>query len=117
MSVLHGSDGDRPSSGDLPRATPATAAASGSAPLERTSTVVKDIVLICLLSLVLFGLAVRYEAFETFMDWAGEYEHLELDEFATIAVVLPLALAAFALRRWRELRRAIRWPTWRSTTR
>jgi signal transduction histidine kinase len=67
--------------------------------------IVTDLVIICLVAMAVFALFAHYDLLERFMLWAQQYEDWQLDELVGLAAVLAVALAAFSLRRWGDLRR------------
>lgn len=67
----------------------------------------RDLVAVGVVALITFGLAVRFEGLERFVEWSRSYEHLEIDEFVTLLAILPIALSVFIARRWRDLSREV----------
>lgn len=62
----------------------------------------RDMALLVAVLLLATGLAHRYDAFEWFAGWAANHENWQVDELAAISMVLVVALAIFATRRWQE---------------
>lgn len=60
-------------------------------------------VLIALGVPLFFVLAGHWELSERFVSWAHRYEHFQVDEIPLTLLVLSVALAVFAYRRWAEL--------------
>ena len=68
----------------------------------------KDLIVIVILSLISFGLATEYNAFEKLHAYSREHEDLELDELFTLLMILSVAFSVFSLRRVNELRHEVR---------
>jgi diguanylate cyclase (GGDEF)-like protein/PAS domain S-box-containing protein len=68
----------------------------------------REIVITLIACVVTFALAVAVDAIDEAMQFARAHESWELDEMFTLVVVLGVAFAVFALRRWRELRREMK---------
>lgn len=63
----------------------------------------RDSVTIFTVAILVFALAVVFDAFETFVEWSRMHEEWEIDEIAVALMISAFALGVFSLRRWREL--------------
>jgi hypothetical protein len=68
--------------------------------------VLPELLVILGLCVVVFLLSSRYDMMEDFVALSHRYEHLDLDEIATVSIFLVFALLFFAVRRWREARKS-----------
>ena len=73
-----------------------------------------DIELLLFSAVVILALAHNYEFAETFIAWARELEHLQIDELIAVALYLSLTLPLLVWKRWtrekgtrRELQKAL----------
>jgi two-component system cell cycle sensor histidine kinase/response regulator CckA len=67
----------------------------------------KDLVVLSVLSAVVFAIAFKLEVFEKAASCAALHENWEVDEFLTLLMIIPVSLAIFAIRRWREYRQEL----------
>ncbi len=63
----------------------------------------RDSVTIFTVAILVFALAVVFDAFETVAEWSRMHEEWEIDEIAIALMISAFALGVFFLRRWREL--------------
>src|SRR6185436_900878 len=71
------------------------------------STAAKDLLVVCLGSVVAFALAIRFEAFERFAAWATTHDAWRVDDVVGVLVLLGFAAGVFSWRRWRALKAQI----------
>jgi two-component system, cell cycle sensor histidine kinase and response regulator CckA len=71
------------------------------------STARKDVIVLFILSVVVFAIAFKLETFERIVSWAALHENWEVDEFLTLWTIIPVSLAIFAIRRWKEYRQEL----------
>ena len=71
------------------------------------SGISQDVVVLTSFGLLVFVLAIAFEAFEMFEEWSRQHEAWQLDEVFTLAVVMAVALGVFSWRRWREARHEV----------
>ncbi len=64
-----------------------------------------DLIAIAAGSVIVYFLLARFDAFEAFAEWSRAHEHLQLDEFLILGILLAVACAVFAFRRWGDLSR------------
>lgn len=64
----------------------------------------RDLLIIGVLSLALFAAAAAFDLCERFADWSRAHERWEIDELVVLSVILVVAAAIFAFRRWMEYR-------------
>jgi PAS domain S-box-containing protein len=83
----------------------ATSLSSKLAPNESKAR--KDFIILCILSVAVFVMAFKFGAFERVVRWASQYNTWEIDEFLTLWIIIPVSLAIFAVRRWREYRQEL----------
>jgi signal transduction histidine kinase len=67
-----------------------------------------DLALVAALTVLGYVLALGLDLFDGLVTWAYLHEAYEVDELLGALFILPIALAFFSLRRWHELRRALR---------
>lgn len=66
-----------------------------------------DLFVLVFVSLLLFVVLVRLEAFERFANWSRAHEAWQLDDALVAAALLAFAVAFYALRRWQDLKREV----------
>jgi hypothetical protein len=64
-----------------------------------------DVIVLVAGAIVAFFLLARFDAFERYAAWSRSHESMQLDELLTLAVIVAVALAVFAWRRWMDLAR------------
>jgi PAS domain S-box-containing protein len=64
-----------------------------------------DLIIIAIMAVVAYVAASALDLLERFSAFAQRHEHLQIDAIVVVLLVLAVAVTAFALRRWRELRR------------
>jgi hypothetical protein len=69
----------------------------------------RDLVALVVCALALWLIATRLDVFELLVDWSRQHEVWEADEIFAASILLPVALAVFAFRRWWELRLQLAW--------
>jgi PAS domain S-box-containing protein len=70
----------------------------------KSSAASKDLVIICLGSLVVFVLAIRFEVYERFAAWAALHDDWLVDDVVVVLILLGFAAGIFSWRRLRELK-------------
>ncbi len=83
------------------------AADAGAARNDLRRTAV-DAAAVLALAVVVFYVALSFDAFEEIYEFSRQYEAWEIDELITLAVVLTLALTVFAIRRVSDVSRSAR---------
>jgi ABC-type nickel/cobalt efflux system permease component RcnA len=66
-----------------------------------------DLITLILVGIVAFVSASATEAFERFYSWSRSHESWQIDELATLSVVLMVCFGIYSWRRWRALKREI----------
>jgi hypothetical protein len=64
----------------------------------------KDLLVTIFLALVVFGVSVRFDLFDSILDWLQRHDTWEFHELFTVAIFLVIASAFYSIRRYRELR-------------
>jgi signal transduction histidine kinase len=78
-----------------------------STAMQNKPSALKDLIIISVITVSILTVAVLFDLFETITEWAARWDAFEVDELFVALSVLAVALAAFSLRRWRELQRQV----------
>lgn len=68
-------------------------------------TVIKDLILITVVNLLMFGFFLNYDVLEVIYHFSRQHEYFELDEIIPLGVTVALSLLVFSYRRISELGR------------
>ena len=71
---------------------------------KKTIKPYKDLLVISIVAMLVWILAVYFDAFETFLKWRICLEAYKLDEVIVVLIILAFAFGIFSWRRWKELR-------------
>ena len=74
---------------------------------KHRSIVIRDLVVIAVVSLLVFLLSIRIDLFEKIVYFSYQYENYEIDEVITLFLILFFGFLVFSFRRWRELDREV----------
>lgn len=75
--------------------------------LQKSSKALKDLIIILLIAIAVFLLGIYFEIYEHLAELAVKYDHLFVDDFIFVFIVMGFAFGVFSLRRWRELKREV----------
>jgi len=73
----------------------------------KSSVAFKDLIVLVSIGILLIAFASIFHLFERFAEFHQKYGVGPIDDFIIAFAVLSIAFAFFALRRWRELQRAL----------
>jgi hypothetical protein len=73
----------------------------------KRSAALKDLIVLVSIGIVLIAFASIFHLFERFAAFHQQYGVGPIDDFIIAFAVLTIAFAAFSLRRWRELQKAL----------
>ena len=73
----------------------------------KSSVAFKDLIVLVSIGILLVAFASIFHLFERFAEFHQKYSVGPIDDFIIAFAVLSIAFAFFALRRWRELQRAL----------
>jgi signal transduction histidine kinase/CheY-like chemotaxis protein len=76
--------------------------------LEQPQGVIRDLLTLLLLSLAAWEISAHLNLFERVYSFIASHEQYNLDEIGVVLLLMPVALAVFAARRWCELKREMR---------
>lgn len=64
----------------------------------------QDIIILLVIGVIVFGVSIWINAFETIHEYAQIYENYQVDELFSAVIIIVLGLLVFAWRRWKEFR-------------
>jgi hypothetical protein len=74
---------------------------------RQRSQAFKDLFIIIVLALLIFGVSAWFDVFNSIIGWIYRHDTWQLDELFTVALFLVVACALYGYRRYRELREQI----------